>query len=197
MIKRLFDVAVSFVLIIILIPLFIFIIVLNLYLHGFPIFFIQNRIGFKERSFKMIKFRTMTSPCDGINSDLSDFQRISKFGYFLRSTSLDELPELFNVIRGDMSLVGPRPLLCQYLPLYSKEQTRRHNCLPGMTGWAQINGRNTLSWEEKFKYDVWYADNQSFWLDIKIILITLKKIIRQDGILTTNNTIMPPFDGKN
>jgi len=143
----------------------------------------------------MVKFRTMTNS-RGIDGDLLlDAQRLTRFGHFLRATSLDELPELWNVIKGDMSLVGPRPLLMEYLPLYSNEQASRHNVRPGITGWAQVNGRNAISWEEKFKYDVWYVENQSFWLDMKIIWMTIKKVIAREGISADGEATMPKFTG--
>jgi len=165
-------------------------------LIGYPVFFQQVRPGLEGRPFKMIKFRTMTNQCDASGNLLPDAKRLTAFGRFLRSTSLDELPELWNVLKGDMSLVGPRPLLMEYLPLYSPEQARRHEVRPGITGWAQVNGRNALSWDEKFKLDVWYVDNQSIWLDIKILWLTVKKVITRDGISSNNNATMPAFTGK-
>ena len=162
---------------------------------GSPVLFTQLRPGLHGRPFQMVKFRTMT---DMLNTDgelLPDEQRLTPFGCFLRSTSLDELPELWNVLRGDMSLVGPRPLLMEYLPLYSPEQARRHEVRPGITGWAQVNGRNAISWDEKFAFDAWYVDNQSIWLDLKIIWMTLQKVIRQDGISAAGDATMPKFTG--
>jgi len=143
----------------------------------------------------MYKFRTMTDERDTDSNLLPDAQRLTGFGMFMRSTSLDELPELFNVLKGDMCLVGPRPLLMEYLPLYSAEQARRHEVRPGITGWAQVNGRNTLSWEEKFKLDIWYVDNRSLWLDIKILFLTIIKTIRRDGISAEGEATMPRFEG--
>lgn len=143
----------------------------------------------------MIKFRTMQDVVDVAGKPLPDSERMSPFGSFLRSSSLDELPELWNVLKGDMSLVGPRPLLMEYLPLYSPEQYRRHEVRPGVTGWAQINGRNALSWEEKFKLDVWYVDNRSLWLDLKIIFLTIKKVFARDGISAEGEATMPKFTG--
>ena len=143
----------------------------------------------------MIKFRTMSNQCDAGGNLLPDAQRLTLFGRFLRSTSLDELPELWNVLKGDMSLVGPRPLLMEYLPLYSSEQARRHEVRPGITGWAQVNGRNALSWEEKFKLDVWYVDNRSFWLDLKVLLMTVKKVFVRDGISADGEATMSKFQG--
>ena len=165
-------------------------------LIGYPVFFQQVRPGLEGRPFKMIKFRTMTNQCDASGNLLPDAKRLTAFGRFLRSTSLDELPELWNVLKGDMSLVGPRPLLMEYLPLYSPEQARRHEVRPGITGWAQVNGRNAISWDEKFDLDVWYVDNQSIWLDIKILWLTVKKVITRDGISSNNNATMPAFTGK-
>ncbi|MEN1478247.1 sugar transferase, partial [Pseudomonas aeruginosa] len=145
--------------------------------------------------FEMIKFRTMRDAVDANGNALPDVERMTPFGNFLRSTSLDELPELWNVLKGDMSLVGPRPLLMEYLPLYSVEQYRRHELRPGVTGWAQVNGRNALSWEEKFELDVWYVDNRSFWLDLKIILMTLKKVFVREGISADGEATMSKFTG--
>ncbi|AMK30012.1 Lipid carrier : UDP-N-acetylgalactosaminyltransferase [Pseudomonas putida] len=143
----------------------------------------------------MVKFRTMRDALDAQGNPLPDDQRMTPFGAFLRASSLDELPELWNVLKGDMSLVGPRPLLMEYLPLYSAEQYRRHEVRPGVTGWAQINGRNALSWEDKFKLDVWYVDNRSFWLDLKILFLTVKKVIRKDGISAAGEATMSKFSG--
>lgn len=160
---------------------------------GAPILYAQLRPGRAASPFKMYKFRTMADTRDADGQLLPDSERLTAFGRFLRSTSLDELPELWNVLRGDMSLVGPRPLLMEYLPLYSAEQARRHEVRPGITGWAQINGRNALSWEEKFKLDVWYVDNQSLWLDIRILAMTLLKVVRRDGISADGEATMPRF----
>jgi len=162
---------------------------------GRPVLFQQQRPGLRGRPFKMLKFRTMTDErgADGIL--LTDAQRLTPFGRWLRSTSLDELPELLNVLRGEMSLVGPRPLLMEYLPLYSPDQTRRHDVRPGITGWAQVNGRNAISWDEKFKLDVWYVDHQSFWLDLKILLMTLHKVFIRHGISADDSSTMPKFTG--
>lgn len=163
--------------------------------HGKPVLFRQLRPGLKGNPFYCLKFRTMTDACDSAGNLLPDQQRITRLGTFLRRTSLDELPELWNVIRGDMSLVGPRPLRMEYLPLYSEEQARRHEVKPGITGWAQINGRNQISWEDKFALDVWYVDNHSFLLDIRILLLTLKKVIKREGINADSETPMPKFTG--
>jgi lipopolysaccharide/colanic/teichoic acid biosynthesis glycosyltransferase len=162
---------------------------------GCPVFFLQTRPGLHGQPFNMVKFRTMTNQRDAAGNLLPDEQRLSLFGRFLRSTSLDELPELWNVLKGDMSLVGPRPLLMEYLPLYTSEQARRHEVRPGITGWAQVNGRNAISWEEKFKLDVWYVENQSFWLDLKILLLTVKKVLVRDGINANGHATIDPFKG--
>ena len=162
---------------------------------GQPILFKQLRPGLHGQPFQMIKFRTMTNSRADNGTLLPDCERLTCFGHFLRSTSLDELPELLNVLKGEMSLVGPRPLLMDYLPLYSPEQARRHEVNPGITGWAQVNGRNAISWEEKFKYDVWYVENQSFWLDMKIIWMTIKKVIAREGISADGEATMPKFTG--
>jgi lipopolysaccharide/colanic/teichoic acid biosynthesis glycosyltransferase len=182
MIKRTFDFIISLFAVLTLFPV-IFVVALLIRIKlGSPILFTQDRPGLGGNIFRMMKFRTMLDAKDKHGNLLPDAQRMTKFGAFLRSTSLDELPGLFNVIKGDMSLVGPRPLLVQYLPLYNQEQARRHNVRPGITGWAQVNGRNAISWEDKFKYDVWYVDNQSFCLDIKILFLTVKKVLVRDGI---------------
>lgn len=181
-IKRFMDITVSLLGLVILLPLFVIISITILVTMGWPVIFIQNRAGYKGKIFKMIKFRTMTNEKDKNGNLLPDSKRLTKFGKFLRSLSLDELPELFNVLKGDMSLVGPRPLLPEYLPYYTREQMRRHDVKPGITGWAQINGRNAISWEEKFKYDVWYVDNWSIWLDLKILFLTIIKVLKREGI---------------
>ena len=162
---------------------------------GSPILFKQVRPGKNGDSFEMMKFRSMLDAVGKDGSPLPDGERLTKFGKFLRSASLDELPGLWNVLKGDMSLVGPRPLLVEYLPLYSEKQARRHEVRPGITGWAQVNGRNAISWEEKFKLDVWYVDHQSFWLDIKILILTLKKVFVRDGISANGHVTMPHFKG--
>jgi sugar transferase EpsL len=193
--KRLFDL----VLILLCLPLFLPILAvvamlvrLNL---GAPLFFRQKRPGLGGGTFEMIKFRTMTDKRDEAGNLLSDTKRLPTFGLFLRSTSLDEIPELLNVVKGEMSLVGPRPLLVEYLPLYSAGQARRHEVRPGITGWAQVNGRNALSWEEKFNLDVWYVDNQSIWLDIKILWLTVKKVLVRDAISADGEATMTKFKG--
>jgi lipopolysaccharide/colanic/teichoic acid biosynthesis glycosyltransferase len=162
---------------------------------GSPVLFRQERPGLHGRPFRMVKFRTMREAIDKQGNPLPDSERLTRVGQFLRATSLDELPELWNVLRGDMSLVGPRPLLMEYLPLYSPEQARRHDVRPGVTGWAQINGRNALSWEEKFALDVWYVDNRSFLLDVKILLLTVKKVIVREGISQEGQATMEKFRG--
>jgi sugar transferase EpsL len=161
--------------------------------HGPPVFFCQHRPGLHGRPFMMYKFRTMTDKRDAEGNLLPDKQRLGGFGKYLRSTSLDELPSLINVLKGDMSLVGPRPLLMEYLPLYSTEQNRRHEVRPGITGWAQVNGRNTISWEEKFEMDVWYVDNSSFWLDFKILFLTVKKVLLRDNVSQSGHVTMEKF----
>jgi len=163
--------------------------------HGTPVLFRQQRPGYKGNLFYINKFRTMSNARDKAGNLLPDAERLTPLGRFLRSSSLDELPELFNILQGEMSLVGPRPLLTQYLTRYSPEQARRHNVLPGITGWAQINGRNALSWEEKFKLDVWYVDNWSFWLDIKIILLTFWKVFKREGISQPGHATAKEFMG--
>ena len=164
---------------------------------GSPIFFRQVRPGMNSKPFEMIKFRTMTDACGDDGRLLPDSERLTKFGQWLRSTSLDELPELWNVLKGEMSLVGPRPLLIEYLPLYNSEQARRHEVRPGVTGWAQVNGRNAISWEEKFELDVWYVNNRSLWLDIKILSLTIKKVLVRDGIIADGEATMRKFTGNN
>lgn len=162
---------------------------------GSPVIFSQVRPGLGGKPFRMVKFRTMRDAFDADGNPLPDSQRMTAFGSFLRASSLDELPELWNVLKGDMSLVGPRPLLMEYLPLYSPEQYRRHEVRPGVSGWAQVNGRNALSWEDKFKLDVWYVDNRSIWLDFKIIFLTLKKVVVRDGINGAGEATMSKFTG--
>ncbi|MFJ4353877.1 sugar transferase [Pseudomonas sp. NPDC089428] len=162
---------------------------------GSPVLFRQVRPGLNGKPFEMIKFRTMRDAVDAEGNPLADAERMTPFGSFLRASSLDELPELWNVLKGDMSLVGPRPLLMEYLPLYSQEQRRRHEVRPGVTGWAQVNGRNALSWEDKFKLDVWYVDNQSLLLDVKILFMTVKKVLVKEGISAEGNVTMSKFTG--
>ena len=195
MLKRVFDIIISMVLIILLIPLFAFISFKVLKKIGRPILFIQKRPGLNGLPFNMIKFRTMFNISDKEVKFYNDEARLSTFGRQLRSTSLDELPELWNVLKGDMSLVGPRPLLMEYLSLYSDKQFRRHNMRPGITGWAQINGRNSIDWNEKFNLDIWYVDNASFWLDMKILLKTLKKVLMRKDISQKGEATMSKFRG--
>ena len=193
--KRLFDFLVSSLFLLLMSPVLLLLALLVRVKIGLPIFFIHTRPGLHGKAFEMVKFRTMTDARDTDGVLLPDSERLLGVGRFLRATSLDELPELWNVLKGDMSLVGPRPLLMEYLPLYSPEQTRRHNVRPGITGWAQVNGRNTISWEEKFKYDVWYVENQSFWLDMKIFWITIKKVIAREGVSADGEATTPKFTG--
>lgn len=162
---------------------------------GAPVLFCQERPGVHGKPFQMFKFRTMRAEFDSEGQPLPDSERLTDFGRWLRTTSLDELPELWNVLKGDMSLVGPRPLLMEYLPLYSCEQARRHEVRPGITGWAQVNGRNAISWEEKFALDVWYVDNRGLWLDFKILLLTVKNVLSRDGINADGEVTMPRFQG--
>jgi lipopolysaccharide/colanic/teichoic acid biosynthesis glycosyltransferase len=193
--KRIFDLVVTFFGLLTLLPLIALITLIVRSKLGSPIFFKQSRPGLNGDIFNMYKFRTMTNESDKNGNLLSDEVRLTKFGIFLRSTSLDELPGLWNVLKGDMSLVGPRPLLVEYLPLYSENQSRRHEVRPGITGWAQVNGRNAISWDEKFDLDVWYVSNQSIWLDIKILWLTVRKVIVRDGITYNNDATMPAFKG--
>ena len=192
--KRLFDLLIIVFLSPIIFPIIVIVILILIKETGFPIFFKQSRPGFNKKIFSILKFRSMTGELGKEGVLLSDEFRITKFGKILRSTSLDELPSLWNVLKGDMSLVGPRPLLVEYLPLYSTKQARRHEVKPGITGWAQVNGRNAISWDEKFDLDVWYVDNQSIWLDIKILYLTIKKVILRDGISAKDDVTMPRFD---
>ena len=194
-IKRAFDITATLPTVVVLLPLLAFIALLILFLLGRPVLFRQQRPGLGGRPFWMLKFRTMTDARDARGDLLPDADRLTAFGRFLRATSLDELPELFNVLKGDMSLVGPRPLLMQYLDRYTPEQARRHEVRPGITGWAQVNGRNAITWEEKFRLDVWYVDNWSLWLDIKIIAMTIWKILKREGISQPGEATMEEFIG--
>jgi len=193
--KRILDLVVTLPGFLLLLPVVILLAVLVRLKLGAPIFFKQARPGLNRKIFNMYKFRTMTNESDEDGNPLSDEARLTVFGKFLRSTSLDELPGLWSVFKGDMSLVGPRPLLVEYLSLYTAKQARRHEVKPGITGWAQVNGRNAISWDEKFELDVWYVDNQSIWLDVKILWLTVKKVIARDGVTTQDNTTMPVFKG--
>jgi len=193
--KRLFDITAALLGLLLLLPLMALVFWQVSRKLGSPVFFRQVRPGLNGKPFEMIKFRTMRDAVNAAGDQLPDSERMTPLGRFLRSSSLDELPELWNVLKGEMSLVGPRPLLMEYLPLYSKEQYRRHEVRPGVTGWAQINGRNALSWDEKFKFDIWYVDNRSFWLDLKIILSTIKKVVVRDGISADGEVTMTKFTG--
>jgi sugar transferase EpsL len=194
--KRLFDFVVALTGLIVLSPLLVCLSILVWYRLGSPVLFLQNRPGFRARMFRLIKFRTMTDARDSAGHLFADAERLTPFGRWLRATSLDELPELLNVLRGDMSLVGPRPLLESYLARYSPEQGRRHDVRPGITGWSQVNGRNALSWEKKFRLDVWYVDNRTFWLDLRILVLTVWKVCRREGISAAGEATMPEFSGQ-
>lgn len=196
MIKRIFDIVCSFLGLVVLSPVIIIVMWHISKKLGSPMFFKQKRPGKGGKIFEMIKFRTMLDAFDLNGHSLPDSERMTPFGSFLRSASLDELPGLWNVLKGDMSLVGPRPLLVEYLPLYSDEQARRHTVKPGITGWAQVNGRNAISWDEKFKFDVWYVDNKSMLIDIKILFLTIKKVFIRDGISGGGEVTMSKFTGK-
>ena len=193
--KRLFDIVASASGLIFLSPVFLILIYLIRKNLGEPVFFTQERPGKDGKPFKMIKFRSMRDAVDQDGNPLPDSERLTPFGKKLRATSLDELPELWNVLKGDMSLVGPRPLLMSYLPLYNEFQNRRHEMRPGVTGWAQVNGRNALSWDEKFAHDIWYIDHYSFWLDMKILFLTVKKVFIKEGISAEGEATMPYFTG--
>lgn len=193
--KRLIDILATSAGLLLLSPALLVLALLIALRLGRPVFFMQTRPGLHGKPFRMHKFRSMTSACDSKGNLLPDEQRLTPFGQRLRSTSLDELPGLWAVLKGDMSLVGPRPLLMEYLPLYTPEQARRHDVRPGITGWAQVNGRNAISWEEKFALDVWYVDNQSLWLDIKILLLTVKKVFVREGISAAGEATMSKFIG--
>lgn len=195
MAKRIMDILMASAALMLLAPPLLLLSVLVRISFGSPVLFRQVRPGLHGRPFMMVKFRTMTDECGADGDLLPDAQRLTAFGRFLRATSLDELPELWNVLRGEMSLVGPRPLLMEYLPLYSPEQARRHEVRPGITGWAQVNGRNALSWEERFKLDVWYVDHRSLGLDLRILWLTLRKVIVREGINAKGEATMPKFTG--
>ena len=195
MFKRFFDFsATAFGLLVLALPLLLLALLVRTKL-GSPVFFRQTRPGLHGKPFEMVKFRTMTDARGPDGALLPDADRLTPFGRFLRASSLDELPELWNVLKGEMSLVGPRPLLMEYLPLYSPQQARRHEVRPGITGWAQVNGRNALGWDEKFKLDVWYVDHRSLWLDIKILWLTVKKVLVREGISAAGEATMPRFTG--
>lgn len=195
-IKRAFDLVVAIVGLIVLSPVIGVVTFLVYRKLGTPVLFRQQRPGLHQQPFEMLKFRSMLDARDASGALRPDSDRLTHFGRWLRSTSLDELPGLWNVLKGEMSIVGPRPLLMEYLPLYSPEQARRHECRPGLTGWAQINGRNTVGWDERFKMDVWYVENQSLWLDLKIIALTIGKVVRRSGISAEGEATMPRFRGQ-
>ncbi|MBQ5831800.1 MAG: sugar transferase [Alistipes sp.] len=196
--KRFFDIIISFTALVCLSPI---LVVVTIWLHfankGAGAFFLQERPGKNAKIFKIIKYKTMTDERDANGHLLPDAERLTKVGRFVRSTSIDELPQLINVLKGDMSLIGPRPLLIEYLPLYSATQARRHEVRPGITGWAQVNGRNAISWQKRFELDVWYVDNLSLLTDIKIILITIKKVLYRSNISSSTSATMEAFDGNN
>lgn len=193
--KRIFDITVAFSLLLLASPLLLVTVVGVLAFLGSPVFFLQERPGLQGRPFRMIKLRTMSLERDATGALLPDDRRLGRFGRFLRSASLDELPEFVNVLKGDMSLVGPRPLLMEYLPLYSPEQARRHEVRPGITGWAQVNGRNALSWDERLAMDVWYVDNRSLWLDLRILWLTAAAVLSSHGVSHGDHATMPKFQG--
>ena len=193
--KRLFDLLISLILLLVLSPLILILGVIVWINMGWPVIFAQARPGYHGRIFRLYKFRSMRNACDRNGNPLPDEQRLTRLGKFMRSTSLDELPELVNVLKGEMSLVGPRPLLIAYLDRYTPEQARRHDVLPGITGWAQVNGRNAISWEEKFNLDVWYVDHQSFLLDLKILLMTAGKVFKRESINAPGSATAPEFMG--
>ncbi|KFC19996.1 sugar transferase [Chryseobacterium sp. FH1] len=195
--KPIFDFSLALALILVLSPVFILLILLLYFFNQKNVFFFQQRPGKNERVFKIIKFKTMTDEKDASGQLLPDEFRLTKMGKFVRKTSLDELPQLLNVLKGDMSFIGPRPLLVSYLSLYDSEQKRRHDIKPGITGWAQVNGRNAISWEKKFEYDVWYVDHQTFLLDMKIFLLTIKKVVKSEGINTAGQATTENFKGNN
>ena len=195
MMKRTFDIVLSLLGLIVLSPLLVIVALLVRWQMGSPVLFRQARPGLHGKPFEMIKFRTMRDAVDAQGQPLPDSERLTRLGRSLRATSIDELPELWNVLKGDMSLVGPRPLLMEYLPLYSTEQARRHEVRPGITGWAQVNGRNAISWEEKFALDVWYVDNRSLWLDLKVLWLTVLKVVSRKGISAAGEATMPKFTG--
>jgi lipopolysaccharide/colanic/teichoic acid biosynthesis glycosyltransferase len=194
MLKRIFDIVVSLGALLMLSPVLLILAILVALKLGRPVFFTQIRPGHHGKPFRMVKFRTMTNEKDEDGKLLPNEQRMTRFGSFLRSSSLDELPELFNVLKGDMSLVGPRPLLMDYLPWFSKEQNRRHEVKPGITGWSQVNGRNAIGWDKKLDLDIWYVENRSFWLDLQILWLTVAKVLKRDDITHEGHVGMPRFD---
>ena len=193
--KRLFDMTLAILLTILLLPIFIILSIFIYFSIGTPIIFRQTRAGLDGKLFTIYKFRTMSNERDKNGELLPDDKRLNRLGLAVRKSSLDELPQLFNVLKGDMSFVGPRPLLAEYIPLYNEEQNRRHSVLPGITGWAQVNGRNAISWEDKFRYDIWYVDNQSFLLDLKILWLTFLKVIKRSDISSNNSITVEKFKG--
>lgn len=196
--KRIVDCCLALIAVIVLLPVMgVVALLLAIANKGAGVFFTQTRPGKDARLFKVLKFKTMTDERDAQGNLLPDAQRLTRTGRFIRSTSLDELPQLLNVLKGDMALIGPRPLLPQYLPLYSKEQARRHEVRPGITGWAQVHGRNDISWKKKFELDVWYVDHCSFWLDVKIVMLTVKKVLVREGISKTGQATTEFFNGHN
>lgn len=196
-VKRILDIIISGIALLCLCPIILVLIAILMIANRYSAFFVQERPGKDGKIFKLVKFKTMTDKTDSNGNLLPDDKRLTKIGAFIRSTSLDELPQLWNVLKGDMSLIGPRPLLIQYLPLYSSEQARRHEVKPGITGWAQINGRNAITWKQKFEYDVWYVDNISFALDLKILWLTFKKVVARENINSTTSATMEYFNGNN
>lgn len=195
MVKRALDIVISGTAIVVFLPVILTLAIMIRFAIGAPVFFTQDRPGLNGIPFRMVKFRTMTNAQDQSGKLLPDADRLTSFGRFLRSSSLDELPELWNILKGDMSIVGPRPLLMEYLPLYSDAQMRRHEVRPGLTGWAQVNGRNAISWNEKFALDLWYVDNRSTWVDCKIIGMTIMRVLKKDGISARGEETMPRFTG--
>ena len=195
MYKRILDISVAFVALLLFSPAMLLLSIAIWSSMGRPVLFYQERPGLNSQPFRMMKFKTMRDSIDDDGNQLPDSMRITKLGAFLSSTSLDELPELWNVLKGDMSLVGPRPLLKEYLPLYSQRQLKRHQVRPGITGWAQINGRNSISWKEKFEFDIWYVENQSLWLDLRILILTFIKVVKREGISAEGEASMPKFKG--
>jgi sugar transferase EpsL len=195
MTKRIFDLVFGFVAFVMLLPIMTFVAILVMYYHGWPVLFTQQRPGYRGEIFLFYKFRSMNERRDTTGNLLPDAYRLTSFGRFIRKTSLDELPSLVNVLKGEMSLVGPRPLLVKYLPLYSEIQKKRHDVKPGITGWAQVNGRNAISWEKKFEMDVWYVSNRSLLLDIRILFLTVFKVFKRDGISHEGSETMPEFKG--
>lgn len=193
--KRILDIVLALIGLVLLSPILLVTFLLVRLQMGSPALFVQTRPGHGGRPFRMVKFRTMRNATGPDGQPLSDAERLTRLGSFLRSSSLDELPELWNVLKGEMSLVGPRPLLMEYLPLYSPEQARRHEVPPGITGWAQVNGRNAISWDQKFALDVWYVDNRSLWLDFKIIWLTIRKVYKREGISAAGEATFPKFTG--